>query len=74
MADLPPPGSRRLTLAMIFWAFFSIVFVGLFTYRGIVWLRTGGEFPILATIGGFLGLIGVWRWIVAARRDHAPDL
>lgn len=47
----------------MFWALFTLVFVGLFAYRATLWLSRGEEFPLLAAIGGILGIIGIWRWI-----------
>jgi hypothetical protein len=70
MEDLPPAGSRRMRFAVVFWAVFTIVFLGLSGYRLVEWRASGGEFPVLATIGGLLGVIGIWRWIVERTRER----
>jgi hypothetical protein len=70
LPDLPPAGSRRRRFVVGFWAAFSIVFLSLSGYRFVEWRSVGGEFPVMATIGGVLGLIGVWRWIVERMRDR----
>ena len=68
--DLPPAGSRRMRFAIAFWAVFSIVFLALAAYRFVEWRSSGGDFPVLALIGGILGMIGIWRWIAERSRDR----
>lgn len=68
MNDLPPAGSRRMRFAVAFWAVFTIVFLGLAGYRLVEWRTSGRDFPVLALIGGVLGIIGIWRWVVERSR------
>ena len=67
MDDLPPPGSKRRKIALWFWALFTLAFVSLFVW-GLLRGSAAGEFPVLAAIGGVLGLIGIWRWIAERSR------
>ncbi len=67
MDDLPPPASKRRKIALGFWALVTLAFVSLFVWRRLR-SSAGGEFPVLAAVGGVLGLIGIWRWIVERSR------